>query len=492
MEKLTGNLWVDLDAFKKIFFYPKNKDFIIRPLHIKAFDLDAVIIYVQGTACINTITDDIIKPLMNDSASDIDGDVAAYIIKRITTTKNAEKISSISDMTTSLVKGDTVLLIEGSTEAIYISTSEFEHRQVEKPETENVVKGPKESFIESAQVNRSLIRKHYKYANLISEGIEVGLKSKNDVYMMYIEGIADPDLVENVRKRIKSIEVDLVLNISILHQLIEERSYSLIPSILYTERPDRAASFLNEGHIVLIMDGSPAALVLPITFWSLLHTSEDQYLRWPYGNFIRISRFIALILTLLTPAIHVAIANYHIEMIPTDLAIAISGTRETLPFPLIVEVIFMELSFELIREAGIRAPNTMGSTIGIVGALILGQAAVEANIISPILVIIVSITGLASFAISDISLSYATRLLRFAFVLAAGFLGFLGISLSLSAFLAYLISLSSFGVPFMSPLAPYYKSSNDTYIRTPSWKQLLRPSNITKLEPLIRKTKGKE
>lgn len=311
MEKLTGDLSFDLDTFKKIFFYPKNNDFIVRPIHIKAFDLDAAIIYVNGTSCINTLTDDVIKPLMNDEAPELDVDVVDYIIKRITTTKNAEKISNISDITTFLVKGDAVILVEGSSEAVYISSSEFEHRQVEKPETENVVKGSKESFIESAQVNRSLIRKHYKYANLLSEGI------------------VDPNLVENVRKRIESVGADMISNISILQQLIEERSYSLIPSILYTERPDRAASFLNEGHIVLIMDGSPAVLILPITFWSLLHTSEDQYLRWPYGNFIRLTRYVALLITLLTPAIYVALTNYHVEMVPTDLAVSISGSRDS-------------------------------------------------------------------------------------------------------------------------------------------------------------------
>lgn len=488
---LTGNLEIDINTFKNIFFFPKNKDFIIRTIRLRGFNVNGYILYLNGSSCINTLTNDIIKPLMEGTSKYTEDDPIDFIINNIITSKNAENISKISDITKDIVKGNTVLLVQGSLEAVSISTTEFEHRSVEKPINENVIKGPKEGFVESAQVNRSLIRKHLKYENLVAESIEVGEKSKNDIYMMYIEGIADPSLVNTVRKKIKSIKTDSIPNVSILEQFIEDRSYSLITSILYTERPDRAAAFLNEGHVILIADGSPACLIVPVTFWGFFHAAEDQYQRWPYGNFIRIIRLLALFISLLTPSLYVAIVNFHGEMIPSDLAVSISAAREVLPFPVIMEVLLMEISFELIREAGVRVPTTIGPTIGIVGALILGQAAVEANLVSPILVIIVAITGLSSFAIPEATLSYTVRIVRFLLLLSGAFMGFLGISLFFTVSLAYILSINCFGVPFMSPVAPHYPSSNDSYTRSPIYKQWLRPTNISKLDSIRRKPKRK-
>lgn len=489
---LTGNLELDLNNLKNVFFYPKNKDFVIRPLHITALNVDGIIIYLTGSACINTIVADVIQPLTKEGIKETPNPITEDIINKILTTKEAHKISNIAEITTSIAKGNTLLLIENSKEAISISTTEFEHRSIEKATNENTIKGPKEAFVESANVNRSLIRKHIKYANLVTESIEVGEKSKNDVYMMYIEGIADPELIENIRSRVNNIKSDSISNVSMLEQFIEERSYSLIPTILYTERPDRASAFLNEGHIVLLIDGSPACLIAPVTFWAFFHTAEDQYERWVYGNFIRIIRLFAVLISLLVPGLYIAMSNFHAEMIPSDLAVSIAAAREVLPFPIIVEVILMEIAFELIREAGVRIPTTIGPTIGIVGALILGQAAVEANIISPILVIIVSITGLSSFALPDISLSYAIRISRFLFLLAGAFMGFLGISLLLTVSLTYMINITSFGVPFMSPYAPHYPSSHDSLTRAPLWKQVLRPSNISNIDFIRRKPKRME
>lgn len=489
---LTGNLEVDLEELKRIFFYPKNKDFTIRSLHIKSLNMAGIIIYLNGSTCVNTLVSDVITPLIEDFNEDLGEDIVKGVINKIIHTKIAEKISDISQITTSITKGNALLLIENSKEAISISASDFEHRSVEKPVNENTIKGPNEAFVESATVNRSLIRKHIKYENLVAESIEVGENSKNDVYMMYIEGIADEELVKNIKTRIQDIKSECVSNVSMLEQFIEERSYSLIPTILYTERPDRAAAFLNEGHVVMIIDGSPACLIAPVTFWSFFHTAEDQYERWIYGNFIRIIRLFAVLISLLVPALYIAMSNFHAEMIPSDLAVSIAAAREVLPFPIIVEVLLMEVAFELIREAGVRIPTTIGPTIGIVGALILGQAAVEANIISPILVIIVSITGLSSFALPDISLSYAIRISRFLFLLAGAFMGFLGISLLLTVSLAYMINITSFGVPFMSPYTPHYPSSHDFLTRAPLWKQVLRPSNISNINSVRRKGKRME
>lgn len=490
-ENLTGNLQSDLERFKTIFFFPQNKDFVIRTIRLKGFHLDGAILYLSGSSSINALTSNIIKPLMESAPENKEDNPIDYIVNNIITSKNSQSISKISDITKDIVKGNTIVLLQGFPEALSISTTEFEHRPVEKPVNENVIKGPKEAFVESADTNRSLIRKYLKCESLVSESIEVGEQSKNDIYMMYIKGIADPNLVNAVRKKIKSIKTDFLPNVSILEQFIEERSYSLLSTILYTERPDRAAAFLSEGHIVLITDGSPGCLIVPVTFWAFFHAAEDQYQRWFYGNFIRIIRLLAVVISLLTPGLYIAIVNFHGEMIPSDLAVSIAAAREVLPFPVITEILLMEISFELIREAGVRVPITIGPTIGIVGALILGQAAVEANIVSPVLVIIVAITGLSSFAVPETALSYTIRISRFILLIAGASMGFLGISLVLVMGLAYILSITSFGVPFMSPVAPHYPSSNDNYLRAPTFKQWLRPANISQLNPIRKKSKRK-
>ncbi|WP_058484890.1 spore germination protein [Defluviitalea phaphyphila] len=489
-EKLTGDLSKDLETLENIFFSSKNHDFIIRPVYISALNIKGTLVYLSGCVCVNTLTKDIIEPLINTIQTS-GNDIISSIINNIITNKNAKKITDIPLITKAIIQGNTILLLENCKEAICFSTQEFEHRAIEKPVIENTIKDSKEAFVESAEVNRSLIRKYLKCENLISESIEVGEKYKNTIYVMYIEGIADPDVVNDVKNRIKNIPFDTILNVSLLEQYIENRSYSLVPTLLYTERPDRATFFLSEGHVILIIDGSPSCLIAPATFWALFHAAEDQYQRMPYGNFIRIIRLIAFLIALLLPALYVAITSYHSEMIPSDLAVSIASAREVLPFPNIIEVILMEISFELIREAGVRVPTTIGPTIGIVGALILGQAAVDANIVSPILVIIVALTGLSSFAIPDSSLNYAVRMMRFVFILVGISMGFLGIAIALIVSITYLVNVTTFGIPFLSPIAPNYPSSHDTFTRGSLLKQKIKPFNISTLNPLKRKTRRK-
>ena len=277
------------------------------------------------------------------------------------------------------------------------------------------------------------------------------------------------------KEKLKSLDTDTVLDLSILEQYLEERPRSLFPTLLYTERPDRAASFIEEGHIVLLMSNSPSCLVLPATFWSIFHSPEDHYLRTPYGNFIRILRIIAMFIAFFTSSFYIAVTNFHVGMIPPDLLMAMAGSRERTPFPSIIEVLLMELAFELIREAGLRVPSPIGPTIGIVGALILGQAAVQANIISPIVIIVIALSGLSSFIISDISLNFALRMSRFLFIFSSGFIGIYG-STALFVFgLFYLVSLRSFGTPYFAPMTPHFFSSKDLIIRHVPIKERFRP-----------------
>lgn len=479
MNGLTKHFEYNVEKIKQRFHYPRNYSLKIRRIVISALNKEAVIFFIESTTDKELIELHIVKPLLEDTARvPHEEDDATFIIEKVLTASHAKKISTFDDAIYALLNGHTVIFIEDENEAIVVESQKYTNRQITEPMTETVVKGPKESFNESVEDNRSLIRKRIKDPDLMCEIITVGNREPQEVSVLYIKDIADDKLVNEVKKRVKNIDIDAVLDLTILEHLIESRPYSLIPSTMTTERPDRTCSFLREGHIVLLMEGSPFALVVPVTFWMLFHTSEDQYLRWVSGNFLRLIRLLALFITLLVPAIYLAVTTYHPEMLPTDLTLAISAAREQIPMPVFWELLFMEITFEILREAGIRVPSAIGPTIGIVGAIILGQAAVEANVVSPILVIIVSITGLASFTIPDIGFNVAVRIVRFIFLIAAYVMGFFGLSLCFILFLVYAASYTSFGVPFFAPLSPAYPSSKDLYVRPPLQKQWLRPYHL--------------
>lgn len=487
--QLSGRLEENLTWIKQLFAFPDNTALIIRNLRVPALDTEAAIVFLEGAAEPKLIESTIIEPMLaKPSLPHQQPYKLEAVLREIVTSPSGKKIVELPVLPGELLKGNTVLLMDGEAGALSLETPGFQSRSVTEPQVEHVLKGPKEAFIESAAVNRSLIRKQLKERQLVSETVTVGQRSAKDISLLYIKDLADPELVSEMKKRLKAIQADTIANLSILEQYIEERPYSLIPSALLTERPDRACSFLMEGHIVLIMDNSPEAMVVPVTFWALFHTPEDQYLRWAYGNFIRLVRILAVFVALLTPSLYISISTFHEEMIPTDLLLAIGATRERVPFPALIEVLLMEIAFELVREAAVRIPSVIGPTIGIVGALILGQAAVEANLVSPILVIIVALTGISSFTIPEISFNFAVRILRFVMLFAASFMGFFGIALVLTCVIAYMVSFKSFGVPFLSPLSPRYRSSKDLIVRPPVWKQWLRPFNI---HPLDKQRKNK-
>ena len=472
---ISSKLYENVSVLKNEFSYPANIDFICLDLYLKNSNINASLIFLAGMVDEDEVQEFIIEPLSKISGIDIND---KSIFKNIFTSREINKLVTYEEVCDAIVMGYTILLVDGFGKAISLDTESFEHRSIEKPVNENVINGPQEAFVESALSNRSLIRKQLRDKHLITESIVVGKKSKNNVYMAYKKDIVSQLLIDNVKKKINNINSDYVQNISILEQYIEERQYSIIPSVLYTERPDRAASFINQGHIVLLMDSSPSCLIAPVTFWSLFHTSEDTYQRWAYGNFIRLVRLFALFISLLTPALFVAITTYHVETVPTDLLLSITATRERVPFPVIVEVGLMEAAFELLRESGIRIPTPIGPTIGIVGALILGQAAVEANLVSSILVIVVAVTGLASFAIPNNSLNFIVRIAKFGLLILGGTMGIIGVTAGLMILISYIVSIKSFDVPFLSPLAPYYKGSKDTVFRSTIIKQLIKPSYI--------------
>ncbi|MCI9177090.1 MAG: spore germination protein [Clostridia bacterium] len=367
--------------------------------------------------------------------------------------------------------GNCLLFIDTLPIAFNIDVKGFKQREISTPNNEIIIKGPQEAFVENIRTNTSLLRRMINNENLIIENIKVGSLSKTNCAICYIQNIANTDLVAEVKYRISNLEIDSLLSSGELEQLIEEDNKYSIPQILSTERPDKATKYLYGGRVVVLIGGNPYALIMPATFIDFIVSPEDTNLKFQFANFLKFLRLIAIFITLFLPAFYVAITCFHQELLPTELLFSLLASRESVPFPIIFEILIMEISFELIREAGLRVPSPLGPTIGIVGALVIGQAAVSASIVSPILVIVVAITAVASFAIPDFSFGFHLRLMRFLFIILGYIAGFFGIALGIFVYLCILTSLSSFGVPYMAPYAPVTKINESGYFLDPVWRR---------------------
>ena len=477
-EKIEDNL----NHIKQEFNFPDNKDICIREI-VLAGTHKAFIAFVDGMVDRITINNFILRPLLNqDNYKTLqEGNLSDFIISTVLEIHQLKKVTTTNEATLEMLTGDTVICIDGYTHYICCETKGYEKRNVEKPILEAVVKGSQEGFNENMRTNITLIRKIIKSKDLTSEFFRLGERTNNQCAIMYLKGIVNPALVTEVKRRLNGIKTDYIQGDGILEQFIEDSPNSMINTIVSTERPDRAASFIVEGRVAIISEGMPFVLIVPTDLVAMLHTSEEASLRWQYSTFIRIVRIFALFVAILLPGLYVALTNFHREMVPTDLLIAIGQARENVPFPTIVEVLIMEASFELIREAGIRIPGIVGNTIGIIGALILGQAAVSANLVSPILIIIVAFTGLGNFALPDFSLAFGVRITRLAFVVVGASMGFIGIYILMICISAIVVHTKSFGVPLISNIAPKVKKSNDFLIRKPNWKQEQRPDYLNTL-----------
>ncbi|PWA12240.1 spore germination protein [Pueribacillus theae] len=393
-------------------------------------------------------------------------------------------LKSVDDFDTALnhiLSGNTIILIDGSHSCFACDTRGWNDRSIEEPSAQTVIRGPKDSFTETLRTNTALIRRRVKDPNLRIEGKVIGKRTKTDVSIVYIKGIADSKVVEEVHKRLDRINIDSILESGYIEELIEDGTYSPFPTVYHTERPDSTAASLLEGRVAILVDGTPFVLLVPAIFMQFLQSAEDYYQRFDIGTFIRLLRHITFFLALLTPAVYIAVTTFHQEMLPTQLLVSLAAQREAIPFPAIVEAVLMEVTFEILREAGVRMPRAVGPAISIVGALVLGEAAVNAGLVSSAMVIVVSITAIASFVFPAYNLAIAVRILRFLFMLLASMFGLFGIILGLIVMVLHLCSLRSFGVPYLSPLGPYYKKDiKDTAVRFPWWAMTTRPYLIGK------------
>lgn len=358
-------------------------------------------------------------------------------------------------------------------------------RQVAEPTSQTVIRGPKDSFVEASSINLALIRRRIRNKNLRFEAFYLGTETKTKVYIGYMNEIANEKIVEEVRKRLKNVNVSAIFESGNIEELIVDKTLTVFPLAFNTERPDTVAGQLLEGKICIIVDGTPFVLLVPAVFTDFFISSEDYYHHYSISSFLRLIRYIAFLIVLIVPSAYVGILTYHPELVPTYLLINIMAQREGVPFPAVVEVLIMEFTFEILREAGIRMPRAVGQTVSIVGALVIGQAAAEAGLISNIMVIIVAITATANFVAPVYSLSAATRILRLFLIPIAGFLGLYGVLLGLVVMVAHLDSLRSFGVPYLAPIAPLnIEDQRDVFIRFPYWGLRRRPSYLRTAEPI--------
>ncbi|MFZ5632634.1 MAG: spore germination protein [Bacillota bacterium] len=499
-EKLYSGLDENRKMLERLLRYPLNKDAVLRPFSIGTDPpVRALMIFYDGITDKQTQNQSILQPLMllaglRPGRQTGQGPGAAPVVSDrvlFETVKDAllpgnqvNTGDTFESVVSNVLNGNTVIIIDGINMALFVESKGWEHRGVERPQAEAVIRGPQESFTEQIRTNISLVRKILHRPSLITEFMKVGGMDPLQCAIMYLDDVCNPDLVREVKRRLESIKADYVHESGILEQFIEDSPYHLAPQVLSTERPDRVAAGITEGNVAIFTGSNPYALVVPVTFFALMQAAEDAYLRFPFASFARLIRYLGLFFAMLLPGFYLAVVTHHQEFIPTDLLLAITGNRERVPFPSIVEVLLMEISFELIREAGIRIPGTVGTTLGIVGALILGQAAVAANIVSPILIVVVAVTALGSFAIPNYSLSYYVRMLRFGYILLAALMGLLGMVVGLFIHLGLIANMRSFGVPFMAPAGPVTKSGPDFFLRGPVWEQELRPDY---LDPLRRR-----
>lgn len=400
-----------------------------------------------------------------------------------------------------MLTGDVILFIDGFASALKIPDKGFPNMGVTKPESEKVVRGSQEGFADSVKVNTALIRKRIRSTKVRVKEVRAGLYSHTNIDLVYMDGLVYPALLDEIEKRLDSYIIDGIMDSGMVEQLTEEKWYSPFPQFQTTQRPDRAAMAVLEGRVVLLCDNSPSALILPTDYNSLLKTSDDYFNRFEIASLERFIRYVASVFALISPALYLAVTNFHTQLLPTSLLLSFAAARQGVPFPAVVEVLLMELSFELLREAGVRLPGAMGNTIGIVGGLIIGQAAVDANLVSPIVVIVVAFTALSSFAIPNEELATAFRILKFYMIGMSAWLGMFGFLVSALSIFIHLASLKSFGIPYLMPYVGAelndYEDERDSLIRYPMAMLKKRPiyakrGQRTKLTFGEKNAKGKE
>lgn len=481
--KLSLNLTSNIETIKKVMGYASDitvREFTVAP----GTEIKAAVVLVRGLAERELINEQVIGALMSNNRFNSVRDnidffkmIKEYGIPNISVNEEFD----VNNILNELINGNTIFFLDKVDRALIVGSTGWRERAVSEPTTENVVRGPKDGFTENIENNTALIRRRIKSPNLRIEPFKIGTETKTTILVVYLQGIAKEGIIEEVRSRLKRIEIDSILESSYIEELIEDTPISPFPQIDHSERPDKVSAAILEGRVAILVDTTPYALIVPTIFSQFIQSAEDYYERFPIGSLTRFIRIIAYFVSVILPALYIALTSFHQEMIPTTLALSIAASREGVPFPSIGEAFMMEATFEILREAGVRLPKQAGQAVSIVGGLVIGQAAVQAGIVSQAMVIVVSLTGISSFAIPAFNAAASGRLLRFPLMLLASVFGLPGILAGLSIIIIHLNSLRSFGVSYMEPFISANKNEfKDILSRTPWWRMNRLPSYISR------------
>ncbi len=481
--ELSFSLKDNLSALKKIL--GSSNDIIYREFSFGSkLQINAAVIYLEGMTEKITIDENIIKPFMHDSKlynleneSELEFGDLSIIKNALISVGNVKQTTNISELIDGCLSGNTIFLRQGSKDALSIQSKGFKTRAIEEAKTEAVVRGPREGFCENIATNMTLLRRKIKNPKLSFETMKIGTQTRTSVCVVYIKGIVNPKLIKEIKKRLNRINTDAILESGYIEQFIEDAPYSIFPTIGNSEKPDTTAAKILEGRAAILVDGTPFVLTMPMLFIEGFQSAEDYYSRPFYASVIRILRFIAFYVSVLAPASYVILSTFHQELIPTTLLLTMAASHEGVPFPAVMEVGVMMITFEILREAGVRLPRPVGQAVSIVGALVIGEAAVSAGLIGGLTVIVVALTAISSFVVpvyTDV-----ISILRIMFLVLGGILGIFGVGIGFLLVLVHVVSLRSFGTPYLAPLAPLSSEDlKDTFIRTHLWSMFTRPRTI--------------
>ncbi|WP_340026745.1 spore germination protein [Paenibacillus sp. FSL K6-1096] len=479
--RFTGDFHADLQAVKAAI--GSNSDVHFREFTNAKTGVQGVLIHIDGMQSDRLLSMEVMQFLMYELPADLPSSVKAAG-QRLPFSELKEEMY-IGDFNRSVLFGHAAILIEGQTCGFLVEMPGAPSRTADEPVSEALLRGPRLGFTEVLGENTAMLRRQGLSDQLEMKSFRAGTVIEREIVVAYMKDIVNPDLLDEVKNRIGKLNMDFLAESGYIEQLVEDNYLSPFQQLQNTERPDRVIAALLEGRVAIMLDGTPFALIAPVTFSMLLQSPEDYYERWLPGTLLRLLRFAASFLALMAPALYISFISFHPGLIPTELAITIIKTRQGVPFPSLIEVLILEVSIEILREAGIRLPKPIGPAMGIVGGLIIGDAAVQAGIVSPFLVITVAVTAISSFSIPMYSAGITLRILRFVGMLFASVLGMYGTILFFLLICCHLTKLKSFGVPYLTPLSPF---------RLSDWKDLFfrAPMALMKRRPLMMKTRQKQ
>lgn len=474
---LSASLESNIKAIKEIL--SDDDTLIVRFVENQANNkIKGSILFFDGMVNKEIINENVIQPLVRNTEIKSQSDIIDNIKNQVIITHNIEKTTDINKLIDSVYNGDAIFLLDGCTEALIVNSKGGEIRSIVEPETEKVLRGPREGFTESLVTNLSLIKRKLRTPKLKLKTRVLGNETRTKICICYMKGIANEKILQELNKRLDDIEIDGILDSGYIQELVRDSPYSPFKTVGSTERPDVVAAKLLEGRIAVIVDGSPVALTVPFIFIEHFQSNDDYYMNFHFSTISRILRILGFIFSISIPAIYTAVVTYNTDIIPTPLLFSISTAREGVPFPTIIEALIMLLIFETLRETGLRTPAFMGQAISTAGALVIGTAAIEAKFVSAPMVIIVAFTGITGLLMPK--LKGAVILTRLILLILASILGLYGYVFGLACLLISLLELRSFGIPYMYKLMflDPQQDIKDTVIRAPWWYHKFRPGLI--------------